>query len=58
MKTGYLTSQEQGRRSREGEAGLLSLFNERDLLEIEKLQLQIKPVSLSILAVDFCGITN
>ena len=33
-------------------------YNERDLLEIEKLKLQINPVPLSILAVDFCGITN
>ena len=43
----------QRRRSR-----IIIPYNERDLLEIEKLKLQIKPVPLSILAVDFCGITN
>ena len=30
-------------------------YNERDLLEIEKLKLQIKPVPLSILAVEFAA---
>ena len=43
----------QRRRSR-----IIIPYNERDLLEIEKLKLQIKPVPLSILAVDLCGITN